>query len=325
MAPVRPAQATTSSRAAGARSPVAYRPMAHPGRPRRWDRPAILDVLRQWFAETGAAPRRNDWSGERPEAAGQHQRKWMREHPRWPSSSCVAGHFGSWSAALAAAALPARRLTFDSSVSERVADAQRLAAAGLSARRTAALLGVSVSSVHNYLRARSCPECGGPVTNPTASRCARCAGREPTVGRQWTRHDVRLAIREWQAQQGAPPTYREWTPSRQQPGRWEAESPRWPSAAVVCQLYRGRPDPWNAALRDAGAAVRLTRWSDASVRSAMAGFWVQTGRPPRWPDLATDAWQGPHPVTLRRRYGGVAAAWSALGPAPDPGRAPSRR
>jgi len=312
---------TGQSRTAGHPSPVAYRPMAHPGRPKRWDRPTILDALRAWFAETGHAPRRNDWSGERPDAAGRPQRKWMQEHPRWPSSSCVTGHFGSWSAALEAAQLPARRLTFDSSVAERVNDARRLSAAGLSARRISVLIGVSVSSVHNYLHARRCPDCGGPVTNPTAGRCAACAGSEPTVGPGWTRNAVREAIRQWQAEHGFAPSYRDWTPSRQSPGRWEAESPRWPSAAVVCELYRHRPDPWNAALRDAGAVVRLQRWNDESVRSALAGFWVQTGRAPRRPDLAGGDWQGPHPVTLRRRYGGVAAAWSALGPAPDSGRA----
>jgi hypothetical protein len=269
-----------------------------------------------WFAETGRPPRRNDWSGERPGEAGHSQRKWMREHPRWPSSSCVAGHYGSWSAGLQAAQLPARRLTFDSSVAERVHDARRLSAAGLSARRISVLLGVSVSRVHDYLHARDCPDCGGPVTNPTADRCSACVVGQATVSRAWTREDVRAAIRRWQAECGAAPSYRDWTPSRQSPGRWEAESPQWPSAAVVCELYRYRPDPWNAALRDAGAAVRMRRWSDESVRSALAGFWVQTGRAPRWPDLADAEWQGPHSVTLRRRYGGVAAAWNALGPAP---------
>jgi Homing endonuclease associated repeat len=320
MTSVRPAQASSLRRTAGSPGPVAYRPMAHPGRPRRWSRAAILAALRAWSQETGRPPRRDDWSGERPGEAGRAQRKWMREHPRWPSSSCVAGHFGSWSAALEAAELPARRLTFDSSVTERVDEARRLAAGGLGARRISVLLGVSVSSVHNYLRARRCPDCGGPVTNPTAGRCAGCAGREPTVTRAWTRDDVRAALRRWQAEHGSAPSYRDWTPSRQHPGRWEAESPRWPSAAVVCELYRQRPDPWNATLRDAGAAIRVRRWTDESVRSALAGFWVQTGRAPGRPDLADGDWPGPHPRTLRRRYGGVAAAWSALGPAPDAGR-----
>ena len=248
------------------------------------------------FAETGRPPRRNDWTGERPGEAGRAQRKWMLEHPRWPSSSCVSAHFGSWSAALDAADLPVRRLTFESSVSERVEAARRLAVSGLSPREISGLLGVSVSSVHNYIRARDCPDCGGPVTNPHAARCAACAVRHPTVTRAWSRVDVRAAIRAWQAEHGRPPSYRDWTPSRASPGRWEAESPRWPSAAVVCALYRSRPNPWNSALIDAGADVRFQRWSDDSVRSALAGFWIETGRPPHDADLRGPDWHGPRPA-----------------------------
>lgn len=319
MAPVRPAQVTdalTPSRAAAARPSTTYRPMAHPGAPRRWDQASILGALHAWLAQTGQAPRRNDWSGERPDEAGPAQRKWMREHPRWPSSSCVAAHFGSWSAALQTGGLPARKLTFESSVADRVTTAHRLAAGGMTIRAIARTLGVSRSSVHNYLQARRCPECGGPVTNPTAERCAACAAARPAVARRWTRAEVRLAIREWETEHGRPPTHREWTPSRHEPGRWEAENPRWPSAAVVCDLYAERPDPWNAALRDAGVAVHRQRWSDELVRSALADFWVTHGRPPTDDDLAGVHWRGPHAATLRRRYGGVADAWGELGPAP---------
>lgn len=71
--------------------------------------------------------------------------KWMDEHPRWPSSSCVAAHFGSWSAALAAAGLPARRLTFETSVADRVTSARRLADGGMTIRAIARALGVSRS------------------------------------------------------------------------------------------------------------------------------------------------------------------------------------
>ena len=63
-----------------------------------------------------------------PGPGRRRQRKWMRERPRWPSSSCVAAHFGTWSAALEEAALPARRLTFGTTVPERVLAARALAA-----------------------------------------------------------------------------------------------------------------------------------------------------------------------------------------------------
>lgn len=303
-------------RATASASPPRYVPLRHPGLPRRWGRASIVDALRAWVAEAGGPPRRQDWCGERPASATSAQRKWMSEHPRWPSSSCVATHFGSWSAALEAAGLPARNLTFESSVAERVDAARRLAACGLTQRAIARTLGVSVSSVGNYLRARSCPECGGPVTNPLAVRCRDCTAHEPTIARAWTRDSVRAAIGDWQVEHGRPPTYRQWTPSRGRPGRWEAESPRWPSAAVVCELYREREDPWNAALADAGADVCFRRWSDDAVRAALATFWARTGRAPEAADLRDPAWQGPCAPTLRRRYGGLAAAWRVLGPAP---------
>jgi len=301
--------------------PPRYLPLPHPGTPRRWERASILQALRTWVAQVGGPPRRQDWCGERPERASSAQRKWMVEHPRWPSSSCVAAHFGSWSAGLQAANLPARKLTFDTSVAERVQTARSLAAAGATVRAIAHELGVSVSSVHNYLRAQPCPGCGGPMTNPGAARCAACTAHEPTVARTWTRESVRGAIQDWQAEHDRAPSYHEWTPSRSRPGRWEAESPRWPSAAVVCDLYRDHENPWNAALLDAGADVRFRRWSEDEARAALAAFWVRTGRPPSSADLGDPEWKGPHARTLRRRYDNVDAAWSALGPAPADSRA----
>ena len=292
----------------------AYRPLRHPGPRNRWTPEGILAALRAWAAETGRPPRRSDWTGERPGRAGDAQRKWMREHPRWPSSSCVADHFGTWSAALERAALPARRLTYGSTVAERVLRARELAARGYGAADIAARIQVSPATVRNYLRARDCPGCGHPLPTPAAERCRECTRHEPTVARVWTRAEVLAALREWTAAHGAPPRYRDWTPGRG--AVWEAESPRWPSAAVVAALYRGRADPWNAALRDAGAAPHGRRWDDAAVRGALAAFWAHAGRPPRPADVAAPGWPGPSRETLRRRYGGVDPAWARLGPAP---------
>jgi hypothetical protein len=138
----------------------------------------------------------------------------------------------------------------------------------------------------------------------------------PTVQSLWTVETVHDGIRAWTEEHGRPPTYHEWTPSRSRPGRWEAESPRWPSAAVVCDIYRDRADPWNAALVDAGVGVRFRRWNDDAIRSALAAYWTRTGRPPAAGDLQTPEWQGPTASTLRRRYGSIARAWRALGPVP---------
>src|SRR5262245_48067581 len=176
MTTLRTAPAASPRRAAVAGGPARYVPARHPGVPRRWDRPSILRALRAWVDETGEPPRRQDWCGERNAVTTSAQRKWMADHPRWPSSSCVRTHFESWSAALEAADLPARRLTFETTTAERVEAARRLAARGLAPSAIAAELGVSVSSVGNYLRARACPGCAGPITSPRAERCRECAG-----------------------------------------------------------------------------------------------------------------------------------------------------
>ena len=316
MATTRPAPAIGASRASVGRLAPPYAPLAHPGTPGRWSDEAILRALRDWTEEMGGPPRRQDWCGEQPHIAGRAQRKWMREHPYWPSSSCVAAHFGSWSKALQAAGLTARSLSFEDSVAERVAAAWRLRAGGHRIRAIAEQLAVSVSTVHNYLSAGSCPQCGGPVASPRAERCIACTAHEPTVERGWNRETVRAAIRTWMAEHGRAPRYHEWTPSRSLPGVWEAESPRWPSAAVVCDVYDEHRNPWNAALIDAGASVRFQRWSDEAIRAALADLWTRTGRAPRPQDLCTSNWHGPTLRTLRRRYGSLERAWGTLGPVP---------
>jgi Homing endonuclease associated repeat len=294
-----------------------YAPLRHRPARDRWSPALVVEALRAWTAELGRPPRRVEWSGEHAGRGGDAQRKWMREYPRWPSSSCAADHFGSWSAALEAAGLAARGRRFESSVAERVLEARRLAAAGLSVREIAGRLRVSVSSAYNYLAAAGCPSCRGPVTKPGAERCSSCLRSEATVPRTWTRDEVRAAVCDWHELTGSPPSYREWTPDQREPTRWVRESPRWPSAAVVCRLYAENADPWNAALRDAGLAPRARRWSDDAIRASLAGFWAAEGRPPRPRDLAGGTWQGPSVQTLRRRYGSLAAAWAALGPVPS--------
>jgi AcrR family transcriptional regulator len=317
MATLRPAAGPRPGRAETVAAPARYVPAAHPGTPGRWTDEAILRALRDWAAEMGAPPRRQDWCGERPRDAPAAQRKWMREHPYWPSSSCVAAHFGTWSNALKVAGLPARSLSFEDTVAERIEAAWRLRAEGHAIRVIAEQLGVSVSTVHNYLRAGVCAQCGGPVASPRAQRCLCCTASEPTIQRAWTRDAVREAIRNWTGEHGHAPSYHEWTPSRSFPGVWEAESPRWPSAAVVCDVYGDYCSPWNAAILDAGASIRFQRWSDDAIRAALADFWTRTGRAPARADLATAHWHGPTSRTMQRRYGGIERAWAALGPVPS--------
>lgn len=317
MAITRPAPGSGSGRTGKVAAPAPYAPVAHPGTPGRWSDESILRALRDWTAEMGAPPRRQDWSGEHPRDAPPAQRKWMREHPYWPSSSCVAAHFGSWSKALLAAGLRARKPSLEDTVAERIQTAERMRAEGHAIRAIAAHLGVSISTVHNYLSAGTCPQCGGPVASPRAERCLSCTAPEPTLQRAWTRETVREAIRAWMGEHGRAPSYHEWTPSRSFPGVWEGESPRWPSAAVVCDIYAEYRNPWNGALLDAGASIRFQRWSDDATRAGLAEFWTRTGREPVTADLRTSDWRGPTARTLRRRYGGLAQAWARLGPVPE--------
>lgn len=318
MSATRPAPAAGSSRAATAPapSPPPYAPMCHPGTPGRWTDEAILRALRAWAEEMGRPPRRQEWTGERPGDAPPGQRKWMREHPYWPSSSCVADHFGSWTKALHAAGLIKRAFDPDDSVGGRVETAWRMRDRGYAVAAIADRLSVSRSTVHNYLRAGRCPQCGGPVVSPRAERCLACTAAEPTIPSTWSRDAIKQAIRAWTADRGRAPSYHEWTPSRSFPGAWEAESPRWPSAAVVCAAYDEFRNPWNAALADAGASLRFQRWSDEAIRAALAEFWMRTGRAPAPEDLRTTDWPGPTTRTLRRRYGSLERAWSTLGPVP---------
>src|ERR1700727_1331078 len=125
MTTVRPAPANGSSRAAPVSAPSPYVPKSHPGTPGRWTDESILQALRGWTLDVGRPPRRQEWSGEQPANAPAGQRKWMREHPRCPSSSCVVHHFGSWTKALLAAGLIKRALEPAESAAERVQTAWR--------------------------------------------------------------------------------------------------------------------------------------------------------------------------------------------------------
>ena len=94
------------------------------------------------------------------------------------------------------------------------------------------------------------------------------------------------------------------------------ESPRWPSAAVVCDAYH---EPATHGTRRSSTPAHSCAFSaGATNRSApaLAEFWMATGRAPEPADLRAAGWHGPTAKTLRRRYGGVELAWEALGPVP---------
>ncbi len=298
---------------------VPYTPLAHPSTPGRWDRATILAALQAWVREAGGVPRRQDWSGQRAEPVAAAQRKWMGEHPRWPSSSCVARHFGTWSAALEAAALPARAQRFEDTVAERVAAARRLAGAGVPVAAIAAALSVSASSVHNYLRAAPCPGCGGPVTNPNAARCAACTAHEATVARTWTRDAVRQPCAPGRPNTTTcPPT----TSGRRRARGRAAGRPR---------ARAGRAPPSSARCTAPGTPRCRTR---APARARGAG--PTTPCAPPWPPSGpAPAARRPRPTWPRPRgtartpapcaavMAACSVAWDAVGPVPAEPVAPA--
>ncbi len=65
----------------------------------------VLEALRRWAAETGSAPRRDDWE-LRPRRGQQPNAKWMAERGRWPSAAQVATHFGTFERGVRRAGVP---------------------------------------------------------------------------------------------------------------------------------------------------------------------------------------------------------------------------
>lgn len=65
----------------------------------------ILAAFREWFEEFGDRPYATDWNSCLARAKGQPERaaRSEREPGRWPSTSSVINHFGTWNAAVKAA------------------------------------------------------------------------------------------------------------------------------------------------------------------------------------------------------------------------------
>jgi hypothetical protein len=69
---------------------------------------AILDAIRQWVRRYGAVPALADWDPARARRLDQDWRIARYYRDSWPSTRTVIHHFGSMSAAVAAAGLPPR-------------------------------------------------------------------------------------------------------------------------------------------------------------------------------------------------------------------------
>jgi hypothetical protein len=183
-----------------------------PPRPRsHWNEERIIAALHDWTRDTGEPPRSYEWSPGTARSLGRYNERaarWEREWPRWPGADTLRYHFGRFTQALEAAGFPVRPLVFELSLSGRVEAARRLAAAGEPMVAIADHLDVHPTTVRNYLRARSCRDCGTAVVSD-AERCLRCALKRRRE-RAWTREEIVAALRAWTADTGAPPTASEW-------------------------------------------------------------------------------------------------------------------
>ena len=279
-----------------------------------WDRRRCLEAIRAWTARFGDPPRAYEWRPDAGRALGRlpldRLCRWEREHPRWPSTGTVRKHCGGWTDALYEAGVgsaPVERLP----LAERVEAARRLAADGLGRGEVAELLEVSRSSVNRYLRARRCPDCGGPAIESDVGLCAHCARRRPRT--RFTREGFVDALRAWVAETGRQPTCQQWSAAYTgEADKWRSEWPRWPAAGVGKWLFGS----WAAALEAAGFTPAWTPWTSADIVAAIRSWTAEHGEPPRWTDWRHAADGRPCSDAVVHHFGSWAAALAAAGQRP---------
>jgi hypothetical protein len=278
-----------------------------------WSAERIVDALQDWVRVTGDPPRIYEWVPSSARALVLHNarcRMWEREHPRWPSATTVAEHFGSWSEGLAAAGIAVTSRRPPGTLRERVEGAQRLAAQGMRQAEIAALLEVTPSTVSMYLSASACA-CGEPVIKSRSSppRCRGCASRAARRA-AWDRDSVLAAYRAWRAETESRPLKVDWCPELPQSEKWHSGFPRWPSAGEVDGVF-GRWGELAAAAGDPPTRPR-PRWIRERALAALQELADELGRPQRSSDLA--GYPGmPSVGTVRKLLGSWEAALSELG------------
>jgi len=282
-----------------------------------WDRDSCLAALKDWAQRFGRPPRAYEWSPPHGRAMGLLDAsvlcEWERSHPRWPSTGTVRRHCGSWWRALAAAGLsdpdPSRP---DLPLPDRVATACRLSVEGASHSTIADLLSVHPRTVAKYLKAATCPGCGGPIVTDGAGLCATCDRRRPKT--RFSAEAFTAALGAWVQETGGQPSWRDWSPTYATgEAKWAREHPRWPPASVANTLFGS----WRDALVAAGLQPKARGWTDGEIIEAVAGWAGEGGGPPRWEDWRHPPAGYPSAGTVTRRFGSWAAALRAAGLEPD--------
>jgi hypothetical protein len=259
----------------------------------------------------GGPPRSYDWNPPLARALGyasERSRRWDAEHPRWPHAHTVVQHFGSWSAGLFAAGMPATVREFDLPVAERVAVARRMAAEGISQAKIADYLGASARAVRNYLRAGDCESCATPLAAPTARHCRGCAARM-LASPERTAPSILAAMRQWERETGLQPTVKTWGGRDSALSKRDDEHPRWPSSGQVIACFGS----WTEALRQAGFAPLKRTWTREEVIAVLREAARTDGIPPRQSQWGYATASRPAASTVRNLFGSWKAALAAAG------------
>ena len=282
-----------------------------------WDRQLVVERCREWAHATGAPPRYYDWGPvQRARAAGcdaSLARRWEREHPRWPSTAVVYRHVGSWRELLREAGFPAPD-PIELPFSDRVREATRLRADGLTWGEVADLLGVARDTARRYARAHDCQRCGQPVLSAAAPLCRTCAHPHGSRwGKPFSEREIIGAVRAWKRLEGRSPAQSDWQPVDQGGHlRWERECPRWPPTSHVMRRFGS----WNAALRAAGDdRPRAPSLPDAAILDALRAYADTNGAAPSSSDWCRLGLL-PNRDTIARRFGSWNAALRAAGLSP---------
>lgn len=283
-----------------------------------WTRTSVIAAMQAWRATRGRAPTVEQW---RHRTAGH------------PSAGDVARMFGSWSAAVTAAELPADvHGEFDPQ--EAILEAFH-----------------AWADTHDGLAPRSGdwgprlrPEDRGLYPAPrkvrryfgswdAACRYAGLTQRPPErtyhdapFSEAWGAERILLALRTWADEHdGVAPRLGDWHPSatgRLHPD-YRADRTRWPSAATVVRVFGS----WQQACRAAELDQRASRqgrrssrvsstqqrWDEQTVLGALRAWQQRYGRPPRRRDWLRSGPGHPEGGVVYRIFGSWPAALIAAG------------
>jgi Homing endonuclease associated repeat len=194
---------------------------------------------------------------------------------------------------------------------ERVAEAGRLSAHGLSTKAVGRLLGISPSTVNNYLNASKCPTCRGPLVTRSGSRCHVCEVRSRS--RIWSEAEIRRAERDRSKE--AQTIIRALSILAVSSGRrprWSDFHPRrqgLPSYRKIVLIFGS----FNEALESAGIPPRTHHWTRQEVVAALQGWSRRHGRSPSPRDWHETGRDHPGATAVANLFGGWSAALAEAG------------